>query len=134
MTVTRHIKPILEVVHQLIVEKVDWKFRRKHLSDGTTPLDIKSGEVRRGWKRTVQRVSVEDETTGCTEIRIGYINDHGVISWYSEQWTPQAGVLYWVKDTVVLQVGYSLLVRFIGSRDGDTLGVYAYGYEEEVEQ
>ncbi|GAH40685.1 unnamed protein product [marine sediment metagenome] len=119
-----------EVLRQL--NREEWRFRRKHLSDGTTPLDIKSDKVKRGWKRTVQRVSVEVDTIGCSEIRIGYIDKLDVIDWHGGQWRPQEGVLYTEEDPVVLQAGDRLLVRFIDSEDGNNLSIYAEGFEQEV--
>ena len=113
-------------------KKVEWKFRNKPISDGSTNIDIKSDAVRAGWKRTVQRVAVEDETTACTEIRMGYQTLNDLISWLAEQETNQAGVLYWEKDLVVLTEGQRLIVRFTGSTSADVLAVYATGYDEEV--
>jgi len=113
-------------------KKVEWKFNSEQISDATTNIDIKSDAVRHGWKRTIQRVAVEDETTACTEIRLGYIDKMELIAWLAEQETPQAGVLYWVKDLVVLTEGQQLIVRFTGSSSPDALNVYATGFEEEV--
>lgn len=114
-------------------KKVEWRWRRKHTSDGTTALDIESKVVQIGWKRTIQRVAVEDETTAYTDVRIGYIDRGDRIGWYCEQDSPQAAVLYWMKDPVVLQEGDRLLVRLTGTTDEDVLGIYAYGYEEKVD-
>lgn len=113
-------------------KKVEWKFRRKQNSAGETNLDIISDAVLAGWKRTIQRVAVEDETTACTEVRIGFQDNMNRISWLAEQETNQAGVLYWEKDVVVLEAGQRLIIRFTGSTSADVLGVYATGFEEVV--
>ena len=113
-------------------KKVEYRFRHKKTSDATTPLDILTDAVRVGWKRTIQRVAVEDETLACTEIRIGYKDQFGEIGWYAEQESPQAGVLYWMKDSVVLEDGDRLLIRFTGTTSADVLGVYINGFDELV--
>lgn len=114
--------------------KVEWKFRDKPVSDGSTNIDVKSDAVRYGWKRTIQRVAIEDETTACTEVRLGFIDKMDRISWLAEQESNQAGVLYWTKDLVVLTEGQSLIVRFTGSTSADKLAVYATGFDEAVRQ
>lgn len=112
--------------------KVEWKFRDKPVSNGDTNIDIKSDAVRYGWKRTIQRVAFENETTGDTEVRVGFIDKMDQISWLAEQETNQAGVLYWTKDLVVLTEGQSLIVRFTDSSSSDVLAVYATGFDEVV--
>jgi len=116
---------------QPVAKNVDWRFIKKHVSDGTTPLDIKSDKVRSGWKRTIIRVAVENETAGFTALRIGYIDKNDGVGWYGGRETPQAGFLYWEVPPGVLKAGDRLLIRFTDSEDGNILAVYAHGYEEE---
>ncbi|MBA7696062.1 hypothetical protein ES703_104704 [subsurface metagenome] len=112
-------------------KKVEWRYRERRTSGGSANEDIKTSPVQHGWKRTIQRIVVENETTADTEIRIGIIDQMRRIWWIAEQESNQAGVLYWINDIVVLQAQDMLLVRFTDSTENDVLGVYAYGFEEK---
>ena len=112
-------------------KKVEYKQELKKTSDETTPLDVVDVKVPRGYKRTIQHLSLEDEDTGFTEARVGYLRD-GTYHWWVEQETPQAGVLYWMRDLKVLEAGDVLVVRFTGTTDLDKLAVYVDGFTEKV--
>lgn len=112
-------------------KKVEYKRELKKTSDATTPLDIVDVKVPRGYKRTIQHVSAEDETLGCTELRIGYLRDT-TYHWWVEQETPQAGVLYWMRDAKVLEAGDILVIRFTGTTNNDVLAAYVDGFTEKV--
>lgn len=115
-------------------KKVEWKYRVRHVSDATANIDLKTSPVKHGWKRTVQRVVFENETTADTEVRIGLLDEKNQVWWWAEQETNQADVLYWTNDSLVLEARWRLFVRFTDSSSSDVLAVYAYGYEEEVQQ
>ena len=101
-------------------------------SDGSTNVDIELDAVPMGYKRTIQNISCEDETTGLTEIRIGYKTRFDRYHWWIEQESPQAGVLYWTDSTKILQEGAVLVIRFTGSTNLDVLAAYVDGYTEKV--
>lgn len=111
--------------------KVEYKRELKKTSDATTPLDIVDVKVPLGYKRTIQHLSLEDETTGFTEARVGYLRDT-TYHWWMEQETPQAGVLYWMNDPKVLEEKDILVVRFTGTTNLDKLAVYVDGFTEKV--
>ena len=113
-------------------QKSEYKQEAKEKSDGSTNVDIEFSAVSNGYKRTLQNISCEDETSGVTYLRIGYITQFGVEHWWVEQKTPQAGVLYWISDLKVIQAGDKLVIRFNGSSNNDILAAYVDGYTEKV--
>ena len=113
-------------------KKSEYKREVKKTSDESTNVDIELDAVPNGYKRTIQHISCEDETTDLTEIRIGYKTRFDRYHWWTEQETPRAGVLYWMNDSKVLEEGSRLVVRFTGSTDDDILAVYVDGFTEEV--
>ncbi|MBA7711478.1 hypothetical protein ES703_120441 [subsurface metagenome] len=114
-------------------KKVEYKRERHEVSDATTPWDMKFNTVRQGWKLTIQHVSVENEDTGFTELKIGYETERGVLHWWVSQESPQAGVLYWMDKQKVLTEGMQLVIRFDTTTDGDDLYAYVDGYEEKMD-
>jgi len=112
-------------------KKVEYKREVHEVSDATTPWDIELKPVREDYKLTVQHISVEDEDTDFTEIKIGYKTERGVYHWWVEEYSPKAGRLYWMHETQVLTEGMILVVRFVGTSDGDDLYVYVDGFEEK---
>ena len=113
-------------------KKFEYKKEAKEISDGSTNVDIEFQAVPNGYKRTIQNVSCEDETSGCDEIRIGYKTQFDVYHWWVEQETAQAGVLYWMNDPKVLMAGMRLVVRFTESESDDILAAYVDGFDEKV--
>lgn len=113
-------------------KKVEYKREVKETSGDVAYVDIELPPVPNGYKRTLQHISCEDETTGCTELRIGYITQFGRRHWWIEQKTPQAGVLYWIDDEKRLQAGDKLVIRFTGTTDKDILAAYLDGFTEKV--
>ena len=76
----------------------------------------------------VQWLSVQDETTAFTSLRI--IKRVGSSERpMSEQMTPQAGRLYWSETPIYLPAGHDLIVRFVGATAADKLRVYATGWK-----
>ena len=112
-------------------KKVEYKQELKKESNGSTPLDLVDVKVPDGYKRTIQHLSLEDETTGFTEARVGYLRNN-TYHWWVEEETPQAGVLYWMRDAKVLEAGDVLVVRFTGTTSLDKLAVYVDGFTEKV--
>jgi len=115
-------------------QKSEYKREVKEISDGSTNVDIELQAVPNGYKRTLQHISCEDETTGLTEIRIGYKTRFDRYHWWIEQETPQAGVLYWTDQLKVIQEGDRLVIRFTGSTDADILAAYVDGFTEKVSE
>lgn len=115
-------------------QKFEYKKQAKEISDGSTNVDIEFPAVEDGWKRTLQHISCEDETSGCDEIRIGFKTMFDVYHWWVEQETAQAGVLYWMSDPKVLQAGDRLVVRFTESESNDILAAYVDGFTEKVRE
>jgi len=113
-------------------KKAEYKQEGKKTSDATTPLDIELDEVEDGYKRTIQHVSLEDEDTGFTEARIGYVNRDGRYHWWVSQQSPQAGVLYYMDRAKVLLAGHTLVIRFTGTTNGDVLAFAVDGFTEKV--
>ena len=115
-------------------QKFEYKKQAKEISDGSTNVDIEFPAVDDGWKRTLQHISCEDETSGCDEIRIGYVTQFGVYHWWVEQETAQAGVLYWISDPKVIQEGDKLVIRFTGTTLNDILSAYVDGFSERMRE
>jgi len=115
-------------------KKSEYQREVKETSDGSTNVDIELDAVPNGYKRTIQHISCEDETTGLTEIRIGYKTRFDRYHWWIEQETPQAAVLYWMNDSKVLQEGVKLVIRFTGSTNLDKLAAYVDGYQEKIDE
>lgn len=111
--------------------KVEYKQNLKGVGDDSADVDVVDVKVPLGYKRTIQHLSVEDETSGCTQFRVGY-NRNGTLHWWMEQESPQAGVLYWMNDTKILQGGDILTVRFEDTENDDVLAVYVDGFTEKV--
>ncbi len=111
--------------------KVEYKQNLKGIGDDSQDVDVVDVKVPLGYKRTIQHLSVEDETSGCTQIRIGY-NRNGEMHWWVEQETPQAGVLYWMNNLKVLQGDDVLTIRFEDTENNDVLAVYVDGFTEKI--
>lgn len=113
-------------------KKVEYKKEIKEASDGSTDVDIELNEVPLGYKRTIQHIAAEDETTAFTELRIGYKNRFDRYHWWGGQKTPQAGTLYWMDESKVLQELDVLVIRFTGTTNLDALAAYIDGFTEKV--
>lgn len=103
----------------------------KGVGDDSQDVDVVDVKIPLGYKRTIQHLSLEDETSGCTQVRVGYDRD-GALHWWIEQESPQAGVLYWMTDHQILQAGDILTIRFEDTENDDVLAVYVDGYTEKV--
>lgn len=112
--------------------KVEYKRELKKTSDGSATVDVVDVKVPMGYKRTIQHVSVEDETHDFTELRIGYLRNT-TYHWWVEQETPQAAVLYWMRDARVLEANDVLVIRFTGTTNLDKLAAYVDGFTERVQ-
>lgn len=112
-------------------KKVEYKRELKKTSDGSATLDIVDVKVPSGYKRTIQHVSVEDETSDFTELRIGYLRDD-TYHWWVEEENPVAARLYWMRDARVLEQNDVLVIRFTETEDDDVLAAYVDGFTEKV--
>lgn len=113
-------------------KKVEYKREVHKVSDATTPLDIEFETVREDYKLTVQHISVEDEDSDFTGIKIGYKTEMNIYHWWVEEDGPKAGRLYWMHETEVLTEGMVLIIRFVGTTNLDNLQVYVDGFETKM--
>ena len=115
-------------------KKFEYKVETKEISDGSANVDIELPAVPNGYKRTIQHISTEDETTDFTELRIGYKTRFDVYHWWEEEKSPGAATLYWMNDLKVIQEGDKLVIRFTGTTDADILAAYIDGFTEKVRE
>lgn len=113
-------------------QKSEYKKEVKEISDDSANVDIVLDAVPNGYKRTIQNISCEDESSGCDEIRIGYLTRFDVYHWWVAQESAQAGVLYWMDKPKVLTEGMKLVIRFTESANLDVLAAYVDGFTEKV--
>ena len=113
-------------------KKVEYKRELKKTGDTDATVDMVDVKVPSGYKRTIQHVSVEDETNDFTELRIGYLRN-GTYHWWVEEEDPVAARLYWMRDPRVIQGGDVLVIRFTGTTDDDVLAAYIDGFTEKEE-
>lgn len=92
--------------------------------------DVQSDPVPAGQLWCFQHVTVENETSAGTDIRIMKAGRGGEFP-LEEQDSPQAATLYWMTDDIYLTEGRRLLVRFTGCTLGDRLRVYGCGWRQE---
>lgn len=111
-------------------KKVEYKKETTDVSDGAANYDVKLNAVRNTWKLTLQHISAEDETNNFTELKLGYKPRNGREHWWVEEMAPQAGRLYWMSYSKVLQEGDVPIIRFTGTIIGDVIKTYIDGYEE----
>ncbi|TKJ25408.1 MAG: hypothetical protein CEE41_04450 [Hadesarchaea archaeon B3_Hades] len=112
-------------------KKVEYKRELKKVSDGSANVDVVDEEVPPGYKRTIQHLSLEDETTGFTGVRIGYLR-RGTYHWWVEEKAPAAATLYWMPYPKVLEEDDVLVIRFTGTSNLDALAVYLDGFTEKA--
>ena len=112
-------------------KKVEYKQDLKKDSTGQAYEDLVDVKVPSGYKRTFQNISVEDETSDYTSMRIGYLRK-GSAHWWVEEESPKAGRLYWMRDSKVLEGGDVLLIRLWGTTSGNKLAAYVDGFTERV--
>ena len=112
-------------------KKVEYKQNLKGIGVTGSNVDVIDVKVPSGYKRTLQSISCENETTAFTYLRIGYDRD-GTKHWWVEQKSPSLGTLYWLDDPKVLEEGDILTCRFNGTVDDDVLATYVDGFTEKV--
>lgn len=112
-------------------KKVEYKKETEETSDGSDNVDIELPAVDPGYKRTIQHIAAENETTDFTELRIGYVKDDRR-HWWVEEKNPEAATLYWTSDSKVLTERMKLVIRFTGTTDEDKLAAYIDGYTEKM--
>ena len=103
-------------------------FRRRlsAVSAGGTYDDLKFGPVKSGELYKIEQISVENETTAFTKIRV-FTNGHGYSHYRFEQASPAATTLYWSEEDIYLGEGDILVVRCTGCTNGDKLAAYLDG-------
>lgn len=110
--------------------KVDYKEPLADTSDGSANYDLKGPIVERGERVVLQRIAAVDETTAFTTLQFG-VEKTGVISWFSYQTSPSAGAYYWENKGIPHMIeGERLVVRFVGTTNGDKLRANLFGYRE----
>lgn len=113
-------------------KKSEYKREVKETSDGSTNVDIELEEVPNGYKRTIQHISCENETSAFDRLRIGYKTEFDRYHWWVEQKDPEEATLYWMSDEKTIQEDDRLVIRFNGTENGDILAAYIDGYTEKV--
>lgn len=113
-------------------KKFEYRNEAKEISDESTNVDIEFSAIQDGYKRTIQNLSAENETSDFTELRIGYITQFDVRHWWIEEESLVAARLYWMDKFKILMTGDRLVIRFTGTTDGDILAAYVDGFTEEV--
>ena len=113
-------------------KKFEYRREASEISDGSTNVDIEFPAVKDGYKRTLQNLSAEDETSDFTELRIGYITQFDVRHWWIEEEALVAARLYWMDKEKRLLEGDKLVIRFTGTTDKDVLAAYVDGFDEKV--
>lgn len=111
--------------------KEDYKDFLGKASDGSTNIDLKSEQVERGERLTLQWIASEDEDTAFTYLRYG-IEKGGVIHWFAEEKSPSAGELYWTENPLHLVEGERLVARFNGTTSADMLRTTLLGYIDRI--
>lgn len=112
-------------------KKVEYKRELKKAGVTGETVDMVDVKVPPGYKRTIQHVSVEDETNDFTELRIGYLKN-STYHWWVEEENPKAAQLYWMRDPRVLEAGAILVIRFTGTTTADALAAYVDGFTEKM--
>lgn len=78
----------------------------------------------------IDRVSVENETTAFTKLRVG-VYSVGVFYPLEEQTSPAADTLYWTADEITICEGENLRVELTGCILGDVVSVWISGYKNQ---
>lgn len=114
-------------------KKFEYRREAKETSDESTNVDIELPAVPNGYKRTIQNLSAEDETSDFTELRVGYKTRFDVYHWWIEEEALVAARLYWMDKEKRLLAGDKLVVRFTGTSNEDVIAAYVDGFDERVE-
>lgn len=75
----------------------------------------------------VTHVSVENETTAYTNLRVG-VDQRGSIRFHEEEKNPAADEIYWTRSRFFVPEGAYLKVRCVGCTASDILKVNIQGY------
>jgi len=89
--------------------------------------DVEMDPVRPGYIYCLQRVSIINETSAATKVRIIDAGDADELL-LEEQNAPQADTVYWISEPIYVTEGNNLLVRWTGCTASDVLKVYVKGW------
>ena len=92
--------------------------------------DLQMDEIKSGRLYCIQRVSVENETSAATDVRLMKGGPGGEFL-LEEKDTLSAATLYWTSEAFYLTEGQYLLARFSGCTADDVLKVYITGWWKE---
>lgn len=93
--------------------------------------DLRMDRVPVGFLFCIQHVTVENETTAYTNLRLIKARPGREFP-LEEQDSPEAATLYWMADDFYLVPGQYLLARLTGCTAGDKLRVYITGWLQDV--
>lgn len=92
--------------------------------------DLEMDLIEDGQLYCVQGVTVENETSAYTDLRI-LIGGVGEEMALFEEDTPQAATLYWTTDEVYLREGQALVCRLSGCTSGDKIRATLRGWWQQ---
>lgn len=78
----------------------------------------------------IQRVAVENETSGADDVRLLKAGTGGELL-LAEEDAVQVDTLYWIEQPIYLHEGQYLVARFTGCTAADILKMYQTGWYQE---
>lgn len=101
------------------------------VSGGGTYDDVNDDRIRPGWLLEVSHISVENQTTAFTNIRIG-VDHGGVFFIHEEEKNPVADEVYWTKSHFYVSENERVKVRCTGCTSGDFIQVFIEGLLRKI--
>lgn len=111
----------------------DRLYRRRKTGAGLTGsvVRISLGQIGPKKLRVLTNVSVENETSAYTKLRLG-IKNAGLEMYLEEQDTVAAGELVTSRSDVLLTEGDSFFVDLTGTTTGDHLVFFCQGWDKKI--
>ena len=104
----------------------------RFVSAGVATEYIDDGPVKPGAMRIINRVAIENQTTGFTQLRIG-VWDGANFQMLEEQKTPAAATLYWTADPIYLSEGENIRIELVGCTPNDVVTAYVDGFTRKID-
>jgi len=108
---------------------MEWQFYReilRRVSGSAAYIDLETPPLKAGEYLEVSHISVEDQTTAYTNLRIG-IKSVGEFIPVEEEKVPAAGEVYWSKNPMVFYEHERVCCRLTGCTSGDVLQAVIMG-------
>lgn len=104
-------------------------FRRRITVDSAAeaPLNIDDQDIKSGYMAGITRISIENETSDYTRLRIGVFSN-GTFHPCEEEQNPNADTLYWISEEIFLGEGERIRAELTGTVAADRINVYIEGY------